>query len=86
MQGLRLTLSIKDIPEVVAGLRDELADAVRARAAAEEDPEIARQLREAANNFGSVQGPPDAVVVDVEQQSDGSFAPHDPLVRATRRA
>lgn len=74
-------ISIPDPTELIETLRNQLAGILR-DAAAKEDQAVGRRLREIADAFESDAGPPDGVVVDVNAQHDGTYAPHYPIVKA----
>jgi hypothetical protein len=50
-RGLSMTLSVKDLPEMVWLLRSSMAELLRDEASTEADPRIARRLREIADVF-----------------------------------
>lgn len=51
MAKAKLTVSVREMPQVLAECRHELAEMVRAYAGAESDPRVIRRLREAAAAF-----------------------------------
>ena len=51
MKQAQIQLSLRDMPEVLAGMRVELAKVLREEAGEETDPRTARRLREIADYF-----------------------------------
>lgn len=47
----KVTLSVRNMPEVLSALRESLARILREEADAEADPRVARRLREIAAEF-----------------------------------